>query len=111
MFERVILDAREHVVRLLRELAVPALASPIARLAIASGSVAGRRDARGRVVYAPVARIGLRIHERAESLFVADYLERPHEYCLLRVCERCGELSFGDPLTHAGWCEPSRDES
>ena len=107
MFERVIVDARDQVVRLLRDLTIPALASPIARLAVASGSVARRKNVRGRVVYSPVARIGLSIHERAESLFIAHYLECPDEYAALRLCSACGGLSFSGSLAHAGWCEPS----
>ena len=110
IFTRVILDAREHVLRLLGDLAVPLTASPVARLAIASGSVAPRHGVHDIVEYAPVALTRLRIHERAESLFVADYLNRPVEYSGLKVCRDCGELSFTGEPEHAGWCEatPSR---
>lgn len=107
MFERVILDARAHVLRLLRDLAVPSRASPIARLAIASGTVVARPDGYGDFVYAPVALTSLRIQDRAASLFIADYLNRPHEYRWLTTCRSCGELSFTGELEHAGWCEPT----
>ena len=74
MFARVIVDARDHVLRLLRDLNAPLCASPVARLAIAAGAVAPRDDVRSGTVYAPVALTKLCISERAESLFIADYL-------------------------------------
>jgi hypothetical protein len=102
---RVIVDARVHVLRLLRDLANPVLASPVARLAIASGAVAPRRDAYAGVVYVPVALTRLRLQERAGSLFVADYLNRPHEYGRLVICSGCGELAFTGEIEHVEWCE------
>lgn len=107
---RVIVDARAHVLRLLRDLTMPLLASPVARLAIAAGAVASRRDDGGGVHFVPVSLARLRLHERVGSLFVADYLNCPLDYRALRVCRDCGELSFTGELDHAGWCEttPSR---
>lgn len=105
IFARVIVDAREHVLRLLRDLSAPLCAGPVARLAIAAGSVAPRHDVRSGIVYAPVALTRLCISERAESLFVADYLNRPDDYRRLEVCRDCGELAFTGAVEHAGWCE------
>ena len=105
IFARVILDAHDRVLRLLSDLALPLTASPIARIAVASGMVARRRGADAPVEHAAVALSRLRIHERVESLFVADYLNRPLEYARLRICRDCGELSFTGVLEHAGWCE------
>jgi hypothetical protein len=107
---RVIVDARAHVLRLLRDLTSPLHASPVARLAIATGAVAPRRDGSAAVLFVPVSLTRLRLHERAGSLFVADYLNYPHDYRRLRVCRDCGELSFTGELEHVGWCEatPSR---
>lgn len=105
LVERVILDARGHVLRLLADLVVPWQASPVARLAIASGTVIAQRDERGGVAYSPVALRRMRLAERAASLFVADYLNRPTEYRWLMTCRDCGELSFATELAHASWCE------
>ena len=104
MFARVIVDARDHVLRLLRDLNAPLCASPVARLAIAAGAVAPRDDVRSGTVYAPVALTKLCISERAESLFIADYLNRPDDYRRLEVCRDCGELTFAGAIAHAGWC-------
>jgi hypothetical protein len=105
IFARVIVDARDHVLRLLRDLKAPSCASPVARLAIASGMVAPRHDVRDGIVYAPVALTRLCISERAESLFIADYLKPPDDYGRRKVCRECGELSVTGALAHAGWCE------
>jgi hypothetical protein len=105
MVERVILDARSRVLRLLAELVVPWQASPLARLAVASGTVVAQRDARGGIAYSPVALKRMRLAERASSLFIADYLNRAAEYRWVMTCRECGELSFATELEHAAWCE------
>jgi hypothetical protein len=105
MIERVILDARARVLRLLGELVVPWQASPLARLSIASGAVVAQRDQRGGVAFSPVNLKRVRLAERVTSLFVADYLNRPNEYRWLMLCRECGEVAFSTELTHAPWCE------
>lgn len=103
--ERVILDARARVLRLFADLVVPWQASPIARLAVASGIVISQRDERGGVAYSPVGLKRIRLSERVASLFLADYLNRPTEYRWLMMCRECGELSFATELEHSSWCE------
>lgn len=110
ILERVILDARADVLRLLGDLVVPWQASPLARLAIATGAVVAQRDARGAVAYSPVALKRLRFSERVASLFLADYLNQPLDYRWLMMCRECGELSFTDELEHATWCEAEPEQ-
>jgi hypothetical protein len=105
--EGIILDARRSALRLLGELVVPWQASPIARLAVASGMVVSQRDARGAVAYSPVKLKRLRLADRVASLFIADYLNRPTDYRWLAMCRECGELSFSDELEHSSWCAGS----
>lgn len=105
MIERVILDARARVLRLLGDLVVPWQASPLARLSIASGAVVAQRDEGGGVAFSPVNLRRVRLAERVTSLFVADYLNRPSEYRWLMLCRECGEVAFSTELTHAPWCE------
>lgn len=109
MSERIILHAHATVLKLLRDLVVPERASPIARVALATGSVLGLRDARGGVAYSPVALDGLYLGERVASLFVADYLTRPQDYRWLMTCAECGELAFSQGLVHARWCEATAE--
>jgi hypothetical protein len=109
LVERVIVDARSRVLRLLADLVVPWQASPVARLAVASGMVVAQRDERGGIAYSPVALKRMRLAERAASLFVADYLNRPTEYRWLMMCRECGELSFATELAHSSWCEAPPD--
>jgi hypothetical protein len=110
MIEGVILEARASALRLLGELVVPWQASPIARLAVASGTVISQRDARGAVAYSPVKLKRLRLSDRVASLFIADYLNRPSEYQWLMMCRECGELSFTDEIEHAPWCAASPEQ-
>lgn len=103
--EPIIFEARARVLRLLGELVVPWQASPVARLAVASGIVVSQRDERGGVAYSPVALKRMRFAERVASLFIADYLNRPSEYRWVMMCRECGELSFATELAHAPSCE------
>ena len=104
ILERVILDARERALRLLADLVVPSRGSPIARLAVACGTVAAQRDARGGIAYSPVGLKRLRLAERVASLFVADYLNHPTDYRWVTTCRACGEVAFASELAHASWC-------
>ena len=105
ILERVILDARGHALRLLADLVVPWKASPIARLAVACGTVVAQRDERGGIAYSPVRLERMRLSERVASLFIADYLNHPTAYRWLMTCCECGEISFAAELAHASWCE------
>jgi hypothetical protein len=105
ILERVILDARGHALRLLADLVVPWQASPIARLAVACGTVVSQRDERGGIAYSPVGLKRMRLGERVASLFIADYLNHPTEYRWVMTCRECGELAFATELEHASWCE------
>jgi hypothetical protein len=105
ILERVILDARGHALRLLTDLVVPWQASPIARLAVACGTVVSQRDERGAIAYSPVALKRMRLGERVASLFIADYLNHPTDYRWVMTCRDCGELAFSTELEHASWCK------
>ena len=104
ILERVILDARGRALRLLADLVVPSLASPIARLAVACGTVVAERDVRGGIAYSPVGQRRMRLGERVASLFIADYLNQPADYRWVTTCRECGEVAFATPLEHASWC-------
>ena len=108
--ERVVLDARARALRLLADLVVPWQASPIARLAVASGIVLSQRDPRGGIAHAPVDLPGMRLGERIASLFIADYLNRPTEYRWVMMCRECGELAFATEIAHAESCEAAPEQ-
>jgi len=110
MLERVVVHALAAVQQRLRDLVVPELASPIARVALSTGSVILLPRSENVVAYAPVALPGLELSERVGTLFVADYLNRPDDYRRLAMCQECGELSFTRPLEHASWCEISAEQ-
>ena len=105
ILERVIVDARARALRLLADLVDPSQASPIARLAVACGTVVPQRDERGGIAYSPVRLRRLRLSERVASLFIADYLNHPTDYRWVMLCRECGELSFAADLEHASWCK------
>ena len=105
ILERVILDARACALRLLGELVTPSQASPIARLAVACGTVIAQRDGLGGIAYSPVGRKRMRLADRVSSLFIADYLNHPHEYRSVTICRECGELAFAaEDVEHESWC-------
>lgn len=109
ILERVILDARGRALRLLAVLVEPWQASPIARLAVACGTVASLRDVRGGIAYAPVDVERLRLGERVSSLFIADYLNHPTDYRWVTLCRECGDVAFAAELEHAEWCAATPD--
>jgi hypothetical protein len=104
ILERVILDARGRALRLLADLVAPSQASPVARLAVACGTVAAQRDARGGIAYSPVGLARMRLGDRVASLFIADYLNHPGDYHNVTMCRECGELAFGADVEHSAWC-------
>jgi ribosomal protein S27AE len=105
ILERVILDARGRVLTLLADLVVHSQGSPIARLAVACGTVVAQHDERGGIAYSPVRLRRMRLSERVASLFIADYLNHPNDYRSVKVCPECGDVSFAADAEHASWCE------
>jgi hypothetical protein len=106
--ERVILDARSSVLRLLAALASSSQAAAAARNAIGSGFVIARRDSQGDLRWAPVGRQRMRLADRVGSLFIADALANPRDYRGVSLCRYCGELGFGMRSAHQSWCEHAR---
>ncbi|MDF2695730.1 MAG: hypothetical protein K0S65_4113 [Labilithrix sp.] len=103
--ERLILDARCTVLRLLSDLAWPSQAAATARDAVGAGFVVARRGPRGELQWAAVGRRKMRLADRVSSLFIADALENPRDYRNVSLCRFCGELGFGARASHPSWCE------
>jgi len=103
--ERLILDARSSVLRMLFDLAWPSQATAITQNAIGAGHVAPLRDAAGSVTWAPVGRRRMRLADRVASLFIADALNVPHQYSGITLCRSCGELGFTAAIAHESWCD------
>ncbi|MBX3264266.1 MAG: hypothetical protein KIS78_16315 [Labilithrix sp.] len=103
--ERLILDARSSVLRLLSDLAWPSQAAALARSALDSGAVVETRAPDGEVRWAPVGRKKMRLAERVGSLFIADALANPRDYRGVSLCRCCGALGFGGAAAHEPWCE------
>lgn len=111
LLEEIILDARVKTLRLLADLAFPSLAAARARELLAHGAVA-RVSFYGGALHAPVALARLRLSERVESLFVADWLNAPFDYRSIDLCRACGALAVGHvPPEHETWCPRATDES
>jgi hypothetical protein len=108
--ERLILDARCSVLRLLADLAWPSEAAAHAESAIGAGHVIATRDcvSGGDRHWAPVGRRRMRLAERVGSLFIADALNHPLDYPGVSLCRACGELGFGAKAVHQAWCEHVR---
>ncbi|MBX3207298.1 MAG: hypothetical protein KF764_19785 [Labilithrix sp.] len=106
--ERLILEARSSVLRLLADLAWPSQAAVRARSAIAAGFVIETRAPRAESVWAPVGRKRMRLADRVASLFIADAIDNPHDYRGLSLCRACGEVGFGGDAAHEPSCERAR---
>ena len=107
--ERLILDARCSVLRLLSELSWPSRSAAMAKRAIAAGFVIATRDRSGHQSWAPVGRKRMRLAERVGSLFIADALDNPSDYGNVSLCRSCGELGFGaGALEHESGCTRAR---
>jgi hypothetical protein len=65
-------------------------------------------DADGRDAWVPVDGARLRLRERLESLFAADYLNAPYTYAELFVCHRCEAVVFDEHLKQVGICGSHR---
>lgn len=78
--------------------------SDFVRAMIDQGMVAGVTDDTGAFGYAPVDAPNMRLVDRARSLFLADWLTRPHDYASFAVCNHCGAATFDFGESHRDEC-------
>jgi hypothetical protein len=98
-------DARWHVLASLEAVSLPSSHRGFVELALSAGHVVPRRDCNGLVAWVPVDIRGMRLRERVESLFAADYLIRPKDYVTeLTVCHRCESVLFDIESRRRGDC-------
>lgn len=98
-------SARLHTLTMLEELALPHAESDYLDEAIAHGFVCPAEDELGTPVWVPVDRPRMRLRDRVRSLFVADYLNTPHEYeSSFFVCHRCEAARFDEDAKWMGFC-------
>jgi hypothetical protein len=103
--DRVVREARWHVLASLEGLALPDGRHKFVDRALAASHVVPRRDSEGRAVWVPVDMQGMRLTARIESLFGADYLTRPRDYATdLFVCHRCEAVVFDREARRRGDC-------
>lgn len=65
-------------------------------------------DADGRDAWIPVDGARMRLRDRLESLFAADYLNAPYTYAELFVCHRCEAVVFDAHAKQVGICGAHR---
>jgi hypothetical protein len=65
-------------------------------------------DAEGREAWIPVDGARVRLRQRLQSLFAADYLNAPYTYAELFVCHRCEAVVFDAHAKRAGICGAHR---
>lgn len=103
-------DARWHVLASLEAVAMPSSHRGFVELSLAAGHVVPRRDGDGHVAWVPVDLRGMRLRDRVESLFAADYLIRPKDYVTeLLVCTRCEAVLFDAEARRRGDCGAHRN--
>jgi hypothetical protein len=103
--ERLVLETRSIVLKLLGDLAWPSHRATIADRAIRNGAVihVGAPGSRG--TWAPVGRRSMRLAQRVASLFIADALNHSADYRDLALCRDCGALGFSGPIPHDTLCD------
>jgi hypothetical protein len=103
--DRIVREARWHVLASLEALALPQGQHRFVDRALAAQHLAPRKDSRGVVVWVPVCLPGMRLCARVLSLFAADYLTRPSDYVsALFVCHRCEAVVFDREARRRGDC-------
>jgi hypothetical protein len=65
-----------------------------ARDVLEAGHVIGVADDRGGIGYAPFETAEMRLIDRVRSLFIADFLSRPHDYARFGICDACDAVTF-----------------
>ena len=65
-------------------------------------------DAEGRDAWVPVDAARMRLRDRIESLFAADYLNAPYTYADMFVCPRCEAVVFDAHAKRNGICGTHR---
>jgi hypothetical protein len=65
-------------------------------------------DAEGRDAWVPVDSARLRLRDRVQALFTADYLNAPYTYAELFVCHRCEAVVFDEHAKEVGICGAHR---
>ena len=65
-------------------------------------------DADGRDAWVPVDGARMRLRDRVESLFAADYLNAPYTYAEMFVCPRCETVVFDAHAKQVGICGTHR---
>ena len=65
-------------------------------------------DAEGRDAWIPVDGARVRLRDRLQSLFAADYLNAPYVYAELFVCHRCEAVVFDAHAKQVGICGAHR---
>jgi hypothetical protein len=59
-----------------------------------AGLIVGVADDHGGIGYAPCPVWDLQLLDRVRSLYIADYLTRPHDYARFGVCDGCEAVTF-----------------
>jgi hypothetical protein len=105
-------EARWHVLASLESAALPSKHRGFVEIALGAGFVVPRRDGLGHVAWVPVDARTMRLRDRVESLFAADYLIRPKDYITeLAVCHRCEAVLFDPEARRRGDCGNHMRES
>jgi len=103
--DRVLREARWHILAALEAVALPGSRRAFVDVSLSAGHVVPRRDCDGGVAWVPVDLRMMRLRDRVESLFAADYLIRPKDYVTdLTVCHRCESVLFDSEARRRGDC-------
>ena len=103
---KLLADAHEHVIELLRAAWSWKHDAHFARAAVADGLVGGVIDDTSGIGYAPIDQPGMTLVRRVESLFLADFLTRPADYAAFAICSVCNGAAFDGGIYHLDCMTP-----
>jgi hypothetical protein len=102
--EALVVHVRGQLLASLEMAALELGALDFAEAQVARGLVRQMIDADGRDAWVPVDGARMRLRERLESLFAADYLNAPYTYAGMFVCPRCEAVVFDAHAKRTGIC-------
>ena len=106
--ENLVVHVRGQVLASLEMAALAVGALDFADSMVERGLVRRMVDAEGRDAWVPVDGVRMRLRDRIESLFAADYLNAPYAYADMFVCPRCEAVVFDAHAKKVGFCGTHR---
>jgi hypothetical protein len=102
--EGLLTSTRQRILASLEKAVLSGGALEFVNDAIIKGFVRRSVDQHGIASWIPIDLTRMRLRDRIESLFAADYLDATNDYASLHVCHRCEAVVFDARAKEYGYC-------